>query len=199
MGLFDFIFPKKCLECSASGKYICPNCLEKVRRGQYRNNNYSIFKYKGVIRRAIITIKYKFAYDIAEELASICVDRLKTYGLWHNANLVPIPLDRKRENFRGFNQTEILGKKIAEKLNLKFIPDLLIKTKETKHQVGLKGVDRKNNLKNVFEVNKLYIQYTIPNILLFDDVYTTGTTINEAKKTLQNADFKNIKSLTIAS
>ena len=85
-------------------------------------------------------------------------------------------------------------------MNWKFVPDLLIRSKNTHPQVGLKGLTRHNNLFDVFVLNPAFISLPKTNkLLLFDDVYTTGTTINEAKKTLQNAGFKKIKSLTIAS
>ena len=89
-------------------------------------------------------------------------------------------------------------------MNWKFVPDLLTRNKNTIPQVGLKGSSRRSNLSGVFSVRSPYIQYTkrlhhsVGNILIFDDVYTTGSTINEAKKILAAAGFKKIYSLTIA-
>ena len=117
MNLLDFLFPKSCLECGKSGKYLCSSCVEKVLDGNFDKNNFAIFKYKGVIRKAIISLKYKFATDIVDELIEICVDRLKS-SKFHNVCLVPIPLYKLRENFRGFNQAELLGEKLAKKVKL---------------------------------------------------------------------------------
>lgn len=203
MNLLDFIFPKFCLECKKSGKYICLDCVSKVLDGTFDQNNFAVFKYRGVIRKAIISLKYKFAYDIADELVEESIKRLKLKK-YHKVVLVPIPLHQRRENFRGFNQSEILAKKIAEKMNWKFIPDFLIRNKNTKPQVGLKGISRRANLSGVFSVRSPYIQYTkrlhhsVGNILIFDDVYTTGSTIKEAKKALETAGFTKIYSLTVA-
>ena len=83
-------------------------------------------------------------------------------------------------------------------MNWKFIPDLLIRNKNTAPQVGLKGSIRRSNLSGVFSVRSPYIQYTKYNILVFDDVYTTGSTINEVGKVLKEAGFKKVYSLTIA-
>lgn len=197
MNLLDLLFPKYCLECGKEGKYICKNCVSKVLDGTFDKNNFAIFKYKGVIRKTITSLKYKFATDIADELVENCVQRLKS-NKFHQVTVVPIPLHRQRLNFRGFNQSEILGKKLAEKMCWKFVPDLLIRNKNTIPQVGLKGSSRRSNLSGVFSLCSPYIQYTKYNILIFDDVYTTGSTINEAKKVLENTGFKKIYSLTIA-
>lgn len=196
--ILDFLFPKYCLECGKAGKYICAECIKKVRLGYLNNNNYSIFRYEGVIRKAIISLKYKFAYDIADELVDACIQRLKTNRQLLNAVLVPIPLHKHRENWRGFNQTEIIGEKLAKAMNWKYIPDLLIRNKNTIPQVGLKGLSRRQNLSGVFSVNTNHFISNNCSLVLFDDVYTTGSTINEAKKMLKEAGFKNIKSLTIA-
>lgn len=201
MGLLDFIFPKYCLECKKIGRYICEECFKKITPSRCDFFNYSIFKYEGVIRKVIISLKYKFASDVADELVSRLVDSLISNKQFSNKKnvLIPIPLFWQRENWRGFNQSEIIGKKIAHAMNWKYIPDLLIRTKKTDPQVGLKGSARRSNLSGVFSVRSNYS--LIPNhytLVLFDDVYTTGSTINEAKKVLKNAGFKNIKSLTIA-
>ena len=198
--ILDFLFPKYCLECGKAGKYICAECYCKVRPcNVVDSTNFSIFRYEGVIRKAIISLKYKFAYDIAEELIGylvILLLRNKTFKL-NNFVLVPIPLHKHRENWRGFNQTEIIGEKLAKNMNWKYIPDLLIRNKNTIPQVGLKGLVRRNNLSGVFAVNPNHFISKNCSLVLFDDVYTTGSTINEAKKVLNEAGFKNIKSLTI--
>jgi predicted amidophosphoribosyltransferase len=80
----------------------------------------------------------------------------------------------------------------------KFIPDLLIKNKSTASQVELKGDDRRQNLHGVFSLNPSYILSTIPNILLFDDVFTTGSTLREAAKVLKRAGVEKVWGLTIA-
>lgn len=195
--ILDFLFPKYCLECGKVGKYICAECFKKVRLGYLNNNNYSIFRYEGVIRKAIISLKYKFAYDIADELVEVCTQKLKV-NKFRNMTLIPIPLHKHRENWRGFNQAEVIGEKLAKLMGWKFIPDLLIRNKNTSSQVNLKGFERRKNLAGVFSVCSSYIQYTTYNILIFDDVCTTGSTINEAKRVLLEAGFKNIYSLTIA-
>ncbi len=199
MNILNFLFPKYCLECGANGKYICDECLKKVSPARSDNTNYSIFKYEGVIRKAIISLKYKFAYDLADELVSVCTRQLISMHYTLNPILIPIPLFWQRQNWRGFNQSEIIGEKLAKQMNWKYVPDLLIRNKNTSPQVGLKGSVRRSNLSGVFKVCSNYTLYPKPcTLVLFDDVYTTGSTINEVKKVLIDAGFKNIKSITIA-
>jgi len=201
MNFLDFLFPKKCLECNKEGKYICKNCLYKVTPCGYVNKDvYSVFRYQGVIRKAIIALKYKYATDISDELAEACFQSLKGKSFSPiRYTLIPIPLFWRRQNLRGFNQAEEIGKKIAEKMKWGFAPDILVKTISTHAQVGLKGSSRRQNLQNVFSVNP---NYTLPTnrctLVLFDDVHTTGSTLDEAKKVLREAGFKNIYAITIA-
>ena len=189
MDLLDFIFPKKCLECGTGGKYVCEGCIKKVPPG----GSNSIWRYEGVVRKAIIAIKYKFATEIADELIGyINLPPSKQ-------TLVPIPSYWYKQNFRGFNQAELLGEKLATKMGWKFIPDLLIKKKPTLPQVGLKGNVRRQNLKGVFVLNPTYLLSTIRYpLVLFDDVYTTGSTLKEAMGVLKESGIKKVSSLTIA-
>lgn len=198
--ILDFLFPKSCLECKKDGEYICNVCVSKVLNGTFDKNNFSIFKYKGVIRKAIVSLKYKFASDITDELVDKCVQRLSSKK-YHDVLLVPVPLFWQRENWRGFNQSELLGEKLAKQMNWDFASNLLVRQKQTLPQATLKGGERTRNLLNAFVLNQNYkVNNKIlkSNIIIFDDVYTTGSTIKEVKKVLNEAGFKNIYSLTIA-
>lgn len=199
MNLMDFIFPKKCLECGEFGKYICESCLTKISKSGWYGKSYAIFRYEGVIRKAIIALKYKYSTEIAKELAQICTQKLIANRYQLNTILVPIPLHWKRLNERGFNQSEEVGRLIAKAMNWQFESNLLIKNKNTLHQVGLKGSARRQNLRDVFSVipNQV-LRSSGYSLVLFDDVMTTGSTLKEATKVLKEAGFKTIWSLTIA-
>ncbi len=198
MAILDLIFPKKCLECGQSGKYICENCLKKIPPGGWTSKTvYSIFKYEGVIRRAIIAFKYKYSTEIACELAEVCVKRLN-FLLPSDHCLVPVPLHWYRQNFRGFNQSEEVGKLVAKKMNWKHNTNLLIRTKSTTPQAQLTGSARRENLQGVFSLNPNIPVPKYPNIVLFDDVLTTGSTLLEASRVLRAGGVGRILCLTIA-
>jgi len=159
---------------------------------------YTIFKYEGVIRKAIISLKYKYSTDIAEELATHLTRVLKRENInLDEACLVPIPLHWYRYNFRGFNQSEVVGRLIAKKMDWKFIPDLLIRNKSTVPQVQLTGSARRKNLRGAFVLNPVCVLHSTYYIL-FDDVLTTGSTLLEASKVLRAGGAKRILCLTIA-
>ncbi len=223
MNILDLVFPKKCLECGKERSYICYSCLAKVKlakpicpecekpavdgvvhfkckRKLGLAGLISIWEYDGVIRRAILALKYKFALEIAKELSFIVAERLQALGLWPKAVLVPIPLHWYRKNWRGFNQSEEIGKLIAKDLDWKFIPDLLIRKKAATPQTELKGEDRADNVKGVFAVNPLYQSLDINNqpLILLDDVWTTGSTLKEACKFLKREGLGEVWGLSIA-
>lgn len=159
----------------------------------------SIFKYEGVIRKAIIALKYKYSTEIAKELADSCIKNLKSMNLTAKSYLlIPIPLHWHRQNIRGFNQAEEVGKLVAKGMNWKYESNLLVKKVSTKPQVGLKSSTRSENLKGVFSLNPNYVLSTVYPVLIFDDVFTTGSTIREATKVLKCVGIKKVLGLTIA-
>jgi len=205
--MLNFLFPRRCLGCGKKGVYFCSECQLKIKLlyPQIKFGVYpldflvSVFPYQGIIRRAILKLKYQFIYDLVDELVDLTVRLIKQdlFEYSNNLNLVPVPLHWYRQNWRGFNQSEILGQKIAQRLKIDFSPHLLIRTSWTKPQIKLKEKERKRNIKGVFKVNfknfKLHNQY-----LLFDDVWTTGATMKECALVLKKAGVKRVFGLTLA-
>ena len=155
-----------------------------------------------MIRKTILAIKYKFTYDVASGLAEACVIKLwntpiTTLGR-DEAILVPIPLHKSRERWRGFNQSEKIGELVAKGLGWEFSPDLLVRKIATKSQTELKKKDRKGNVRGVFAINANYPLLST-SYLLFDDVWTTGSTLKEACRALKQNGVKTVWGLTIAS
>lgn len=147
-----------------------------------------VFKYEGIIRQVIHQLKYKFAYDIAEELAENMVKSARFEPIFLRIDcLIPIPVTDKRRRWRGFNQTEELGKVVSEKLGVKYLP-VLVKKKDTLPQVELDTKERNQNLKGVFSIESGWEEKLKGRrMLIFDDVFTTGSTLFEAAKTLSRA------------
>jgi ComF family protein len=230
MTLIDLLFPRKCLNCGREGSYFCSQCLnflsldnqricpvcEKPSIGGHTHARCSkkesldgltsIFAYKGIIKKAITKLKYKFIFDIAGDLMEVflssCGEDLvfSTYCQKEKPILVPIPLHPQRLRWRGFNQSELLGKIIAKNLGLQLIPDLLIRTKNTKPQMELSEKQRQENILGAFSLKLQLPNNLITNnsILLFDDVWTSGATIKEAGKILKKNGAKKVWGLTIA-
>ena len=223
MSILDLIFPKTCLGCGKEGKYICDTCVSKAKllkpvcpycekasidgfthtKCQMKfglNGLTSIWDYDGIIKKAILSLKYKYSTEVGKELVSHLVTWLINNKelIPNNHLLIPIPIHWHRENVRGFNQSIEIGKSVATAMNWKFIPDLLIKKQQTTSQVELSVEKRKQNLKDVFSLNPNYVLSTLHSVLVFDDVFTTGSTLKEAAKTLKHAGVEKVWGLTIA-
>lgn len=178
------------------GKCLTPQSL---------NGLTAIFSYKGLIKKAIKKLKYRFVSDLAEDLVelflSFCGED-KTFSHFcqeRNVFFVPVPLHPKRERWRGFNQAELLGKMIASNLGLTFLPDLLLRTKNTKPQTQLEEEEGKKNVRGAFKVssNSKFLKLK-PKILLFDDIWITGSTLRECGKVLKKAGVKKVWGLALA-
>jgi ComF family protein len=224
--ILDFLFPKKCLGCGKMGSYVCNRCLEdvpkissfcfvcgrpsidgvthfKCKKKLSLDGVVAIWSYTGVLRKAILALKYKFAYEAAEDLVFSSFSFLESnYPLMFlkNVLLVSIPTAKKRNNWRGFNQTEIMGRMIAKHFGWKFSSNLLLRRKFFRSQTELKGKERRKNIKGAFEVNPQYkkVLESNPSIVIFDDVLTTGSTLKEAGKVLKRKGFKNVWGLVLA-
>jgi ComF family protein len=117
-----------------------------------------------------------------------------------NSILVPIPLHKFRKNWRGFNQSELIGKYLSAAMGWDYLEDLLIRSKYKTPQTVLKIGDRKKNIKGVFTLNPKYKRHIAEyqNLILFDDVYTTGSTMKEAASVVKKAGVEKVYGLVLA-
>jgi competence protein ComFC len=224
--LLDLLFPRQCLNCKKVGSYICSTCISSLPqvkqrcvvcqkpavdgythpycKGKYTiDRAIALYPYKSVIGKAIRSLKYKFASDVSKELAEYSIMSIQKHHLELISPfvLIPIPMHWKRKNWRGFNQTEVLGEQLSKKLGLRYKSDILIRTSQFKPQEGLKKEERQSNISHVFSLSPIRKSYFLnPNsiYILFDDVLTTGSTLSEAGKVLKKAGAKKVWALTIA-
>jgi len=166
----------------------------------------SFTPYRGMVKEAIKKLKYRFVTDLAEELITVILDRISAekQGLYlkklKQATLIPVPLHPRKKRQRGFNQAELLGKIIAEKMDWGFNDWFLVRQRHTKSQSKLKGQQRRENVKGVFKVNQEGSQTFsgISYVILFDDVWTTGSTLRECGQVLKEVKVKKVWGLTLA-
>jgi ComF family protein len=168
-----------------SGK--CNRCSDKKLSGLYFALPY---KEKQLTKKLIYQFKYEpYLKDLAETLASILVEHFvlsgkNTEDIWKNSVLAPVPLDKTKLKIRGYNQSEELAKELAKVLQIPVISDNLIKTKSTAPQMELSKKERERNLENAFKL-KNPAELRDKKVFLVDDVYTTGSTMNECAKILK--------------
>ncbi len=156
----------------------------------------SFFPYTGIVQKAIKTIKYRYAHKVTDDvLRFISLPKLPKQSVF-----VPIPLHPSRRRIRGFNQAEMIARVLSKRFDIPIRTDILKRVRKTVPQVDMKNrEDRLNNMKDVFRVNKEAIQSVQQHIIiLVDDVYTTGATIQSACEALKRAGVKRVWGLTIA-
>lgn len=207
--LKNILFPMTCGIC---GKIVstplCARCKQKIEGLSVANiiNVYNksfskqayMFKYQGVIREKIINYKFNEQAYLNETFANIIIKNEKVCRFIKNYDIIiPVPIHRKRYKERGYNQTELIIRKVAKMLGISLEIDVLIKVVNNKKQSELNKNEREQNIKNVYIVQN---EQKIRNkaILIFDDIYTTGNTVNECGKMLKQAGASEIAVLTIA-
>ncbi len=197
----------------------CPICDKPAIDGQthpvcdhkhHLDGLISILEYHQPLAKKLIEkIKYQFVSDLINEVGYLMFKFLAKQKyltfesfLKEKPIIVPVPLHRKRQAWRGFNQSILIGKFLAKNLNLACIEDLLLRVKNTTPQVELKGKARRKNIENAFQINKLFLpvisKRKLKKILLVDDVWTTGSTLKECTKVLKRNGIKKIWALSLA-
>ena len=190
--------------CPVCGKFVknyglCPSCCELVNKNptfyydiEGLDDLIVSSTYAGIMRRLIIDFKFKGKLSYGEIISEIMIEKLLERNL-SEVVLTFVPMHPRRERERGYNQSKILAETIGKKLDLK-CQEVFEKVKDTKFQVGLKKDQRQENLKNAFEVIKIPEE-----IIIVDDVITTGTTISELVKVSKANGIKKVTALIAAT
>ncbi len=159
----------------------------------------SFFRYDGPVKAAIKRLKYKpYLTELAEMLVKEVTSNRLVGNRFDNFTVVPVPLHPRRQRERGFNQAALIGKAVAKELGLQFIDDVLKRTRNTKPQVELKGKERRENIKDAFIISPNILISQYPNILLVDDVWTTGSTLRTCGNVLKRNGAKKVWAMTLA-
>ncbi len=157
-----------------------------------------IFHDDSVIQKVIHKLKYQQEFSVGktlgEKTAQILEDKLNT---WNADLIMAIPLHRLRKAERGFNQAEIIAKTIGNCLKIKYVKNILLRKRFTQTQTKLNLKERKANMKDAFRIKRIN-KITDKNIILVDDVITTGATVSECAKILKENGASNIFALSVA-
>ncbi len=133
---------------------------------------------------------YRFKYQDRREYARVYAEEIvKAHGGFirsrHIQAILPVPLHKKRRRERGYNQAELLAKELGKLLGIPVYTDLFIRVRNTRPQKMLNDAERKNNLKEAFKITENIVQ--LKYILVVDDIYTTGSTLDAAAAALKEA------------
>ena len=176
----------------------CSGCLTKRR---YFNRARACAVYGGIIGAdnplALALHRYKYGCDVtlAPTLGKFLADYCPL-TVDHDL-LVPVPLHINRLRWRGFNQALLLAKPLAKHCSAQLHPFVLCRTRATQPQVGLGEAERRSNIAGAFAVRDAALVRN-RSVLLLDDVYTTGATVNECARTLRRAGARQVDVLVLA-
>jgi len=199
MSSLDYLQGITCIHCGKqlNEQYlhsICPDCKNGVF---YYKRAYSCFEYAGMGKVLLHKLKYEGRPELARVIARLMADRLKNEGLRTDV-IIPVPIHKKKLEARGFNQSYEIAVELGRKLG-KPVIDCMERKRETKAQYDLDKLQRQLNIIDAFSVRLSYNVDKYKSILLLDDIYTTGSTVNECSKTLKEAGAGDIYVITAAT
>ncbi len=208
--ILDLIYPPVCGICGKLDKNslckACENMLKKyfdIKIEEYKNEKYYdkhiyFFMYEGLIRKLILNYKFNDKAYLYKTFVNFLIKQKKVFEIIKSYDIIlPVPISKKRYNQRGYNQSELICRQLSKKVKIKLAEKCLYKQKDIVPQSSLNKESRIQNVKDAYKIKNIRI---IKNkkIILFDDIYTTGSTANECSKILKKNGAKEIIVITLA-
>lgn len=209
--LLDFIFPVYCCICKKNGNILCDKCLSNFKihntffcqrcmtpiiNNTHNNCNIKFFDGNGIafivlkhnksISKLISTFKYKFNFSLKYKIQQIIHKYITENNICIQKNTVIsyVPITKRRVFWRGFNQSYHIANILSNIINVPVV-DLLVKKVNTKSQAKLTKKEREKNLQGAFQFINIDYLDDIDDIILVDDIITTGSTIKECINTIK--------------
>ena len=196
------IHEPRCLKCGKPIRYDEREyCYDCSKNRHIYDSGLSLWLHKPPVNQAIYQLKYHnqryFAKYFAQE---ICEKYEEEIRRWRPQALVPVPLHRKRRRKRGYNQAELLADEIGKILEIPVIPDLVKRVHYTGYQKKLDPWGRKKNLEHAFAPggDPAELPKGFRRVIIIDDIYTTGNTVDQVAKVLKLMGFQKVYFLTIS-
>lgn len=201
--ILDLIFPPVCVGCGQVGVLLCAPCIstfnaekpEKAPVATPLTDLVAVGHFSGTLRKAVHALKYEHATALATPLGKLLAQHIVDSG-WPQSILIPVPLHPARLAQRGYNQSTLLAQAAGLTLGWSVNTEVLHRSRETTAQVGLSFEERKKNVKDAFSVTHIE-SLQGSNIVLVDDVYTTGATVGECAKLLIESGVHAVRALVI--
>lgn len=223
----DALFPRRCPVCGEivepAGNLICPGCIGKLKPvrqptcrkcgkevfgehteycidcSQHRRSfesGVALFNYNESARRSMAAVKYKNKREYLDFYASVMAWRYQNVIRgWDVDVLIPVPVHPSRRRKRGFNQAEELAKRLSHRWHIPVENGMLVRNRKTAPQRDLNPQERLKNLQEAFAVRS---DRPVPSrVILVDDIYTTGSTIEACTRVLKAAGVKEVHFVAI--
>lgn len=176
-----------CMKCgkilSNDAVQFCPDCVSKTRGFRQAK---AIFEYSGPIKDAMYRFKYSNRRTMADDFANTALDY---HGRWIKQVkpklIVPVPMFKNKQRKRGYNQAELFARALSKNTGIPVDSDLIIRNRNTTALKLLDPIERRQTLRQAFRGTKRFRHKA--DILLVDDIFTTGATVDEVIKTLRQA------------
>ena len=224
--ILNLIYPQVCGICGKINyNAVCPKCnvhlkkqgkMDILTKEELKENSLEkekffeeliyIFKYEGQIRELILDYKFNEKSYMYKTFVNFLLKNKKIFeNIKKYDKIIPVPISKKRYRERGYNQSLLIAKEISMQMScetnnnikLELVNNCLIKTKNIIEQSKLNKEDRQHNIQGVYTLKNGSI-LTNKSILLIDDIYTTGSTVNECSRVLQQAKPNKIGVLVLA-
>ncbi len=226
--ILDLIYPPLCINCHKildafdTTRYLCKECMEAhsflpitgckicgrntsnelcsicIKLGEIPlTKNYSLFNYNNESKSYIFRFKYGLNTQYSKVISKLMYQYIQNNNLFNDIDIVTcVPLHKEKEKKRGFNQSALLAKDISNYLSIPY-KKTLVRSKNTIPQSSLSINDRFQNLNSVF-IAMPKCNVKDKNILIIDDIYTSGSTIIQCSKVLKECGARDIYSLTLS-
>jgi len=200
----DLIFPPQCHHCGRVDTHFCDGCIAVLKTLSVTPiessgiaplyNTLSTGKHEALLQASVQVLKYNGQQSIGEVFADRILATLAT-TMWTIDTVVPVPLHTSRFQERGYNQAESISHHVATKGDFVHAPDALTRITQTRSQVGLSARERQHNVQGAFTGDATQLQGQ--QILLIDDVKTTGATLAACAQALLEAGATGVQAITV--
>lgn len=223
----DLFFPRRCIVCDyvvfPKGNLVCSQCLRKLKiikepfcckcgkqltefgkeycfdcatKPHKYNKGRALFEYD-CIQESIFKFKYQNRQEYSEFYGrEVFIHLGNEIKSWNAEALIPVPLHKSKMKKRGFNQSQLLANEISKYFNIPVENSIIVRCKKTVPQKELDDRARQNNLKKAFKIVGNDVK--LKTIIVIDDIYTTGSTIDGMTEQLKNVGIENIFFITLA-
>jgi ComF family protein len=204
--ILNLVFPPRCVACGTSGSWFCSDCLDLV---QFFEPPYPAFldpmwpledvrsaaQLVSPLREAIHALKYQGLRALDAMLGDVLFDCFDA-DPWAVDVVVPVPLHPSRLRERGYNQSALLARRLGSRAAIRVAERTLLRVTPTRPQVGLSASERAENVRGAFSCANTTLHGL--NVLLVDDVLTTGATLRACAEALMEGGAQSVSGLTLA-
>ena len=186
----------RCKRCSKPITTEAEYCFDCSSKKHFFEEGYSVLIYNNKMQKSMTYFKLYGRREYGDFYAELLLHfARRIVKRWDVEVILPVPIHRRKRNVRGYNQTEIIGRVLSRGFSIPIRTDLVKRVKNTKAQKELNISERKKNVKGVFEVGAEVSKYR--HVLIVDDIYTTGSTVDEIAKELKKKGVEKVFFLTV--